>query len=92
VDSNFNIPPSYAEAICDGIMSFVDEPDLDLVSISVGIRIYPNTFLADQAVKEGRISSRDNLIFPTFYVVNNIKEWIYETVESWAKDRPNWTL
>jgi radical SAM superfamily enzyme YgiQ (UPF0313 family) len=71
-------------------LSFVDDLALELVQISVGIRIYPNTPLADQAIKEGRITSHENLLSPTFYVVNEIKDWMYETVGEWAKDRPNW--
>lgn len=71
-------------------LSFVDDLALELVQISVGIRIYPNTPLADQAIKEGRITSHENLLSPTFYVVDDLKDWMYETVGEWAKDRPNW--
>ena len=73
-------------------LSFVDDLALELVKLSVGIRIYPNTPLADRAIKEGRITSHENLLAPTFYVVNDIKDWIYETIGKWAKDRPNWML
>ncbi len=73
-------------------LSFVDDLALELVKLSVGIRIYPNTPLADQAIKEGRITSHENLLAPTFCVVNDIKDWIYETVGNWAKDRSNWML
>jgi radical SAM superfamily enzyme YgiQ (UPF0313 family) len=73
-------------------LSFVDDLDLELVKISVGIRIYPNTPLAAQAIKEGRITPRENLLSPTFYVVDDIKDWIYEILGEWAKDRPNWMI
>lgn len=73
-------------------LEFVDDLALDFIKISVGIRIYPKTPLADQAMREGRIASHETLLQPAFYVVEDIKEWIYETLGKWAKDRPNWMV
>lgn len=71
-------------------LKFVDDLDLDFMKISIGIRIYPNTPLADRAIREGIISSRDDLLRPKFYVIEEIKEWLYDTVIQWVKDRPHW--
>jgi hypothetical protein len=60
------------------------------LKLSIGIRIYPHTPLAEKAVLEGKITSRDDLLLPRFYVVEEIRQWLYETVNQWAKDRPNW--
>ena len=68
----------------------MDDLALELVQISAGIRIYPNTPLVDQAITEGRITPHGNLSSPTFYVVDDMKDWMYETVGRWAEDRPNW--
>ena len=73
-------------------LEFVDDLSLDLIKISVGIRIYPGTPLADQAIIEGKIKSHEQLLLPEFYVVDDIKDWICETVGKWAKDRPNWMI
>jgi len=73
-------------------LKFVDDLDLDFIKISVGIRIYPHTPLADKAIQEGKITSHDNLLLPEFYVVEEMREWLYETVNQWAKDRPHWML
>ena len=71
-------------------LEFVDELSLDFMKLSVGIRIYPNTPLADRAIQEGKIASNDDLLMPKFYVVEEMKAWLYETIGQWAKDRPNW--
>jgi radical SAM superfamily enzyme YgiQ (UPF0313 family) len=73
-------------------LEFVDALSLDLTKLSIGIRIYPNTPLAERAIQEGKISSRDDLLLPRFYVVEELKDWLYETVHQWAKDRPNWMV
>ena len=73
-------------------LSFVDALDLDFMKISVGIRIYPETRLAEKAIREGRIGNNENLLKPVFYVVEDIRDWIYETVTQWAQDRPNWMI
>ena len=71
-------------------LKFVDELSLDFMKLSVGIRIYPNTPLAQRAIQEGKITSHDDLLRPKFYVVEEMKEWLYHTLNQWAKDRPNW--
>ena len=71
-------------------LKFVDDLSLDFMKFSIGIRIYPNTPLAEKAIQEGKITSHDDLLLPEFYVVEEIKEWLYETVNQWTKDRPNW--
>jgi radical SAM superfamily enzyme YgiQ (UPF0313 family) len=81
-------PGETRETVLESLKS-VDDLDLDFMKISVGIRIYPHTPLADQAIQEGKITSHDDLLLPEFYVVEKIKEWLYETVNQWAKDRPH---
>jgi hypothetical protein len=48
--------------------------------------------LADTAIREGKISSHDDLLAPAFYVVDELKDWLYQTVNQWAKDRPRWMV
>ena len=31
-----------------------------------------------------------DLLFPTFYVVKGLRDWLYEIVEDWMSERPNW--
>lgn len=69
---------------------FADSLDLDVMKITIGIRIYPNTALSKTAVYEGLISSEDDLLFPKFYIVQKLEGWIRETVNRWTESRPNW--
>jgi radical SAM superfamily enzyme YgiQ (UPF0313 family) len=71
---------------------FVESLDLDALKITSGIRIYPNTELAKSAVEKGLIAADDDLLFPKFYIVQELKEWLEEFVNDRAKNRPNWFL
>ncbi len=73
-------------------LAFADSLNLDALKVTVGIRIYPNTALAETAVHSGVISPEDDLLFPRFYVEENLKDWLYETVKSRISERPNWFM
>ncbi len=72
-------------------LAFADSLELDALKITTGIRIYPHTALADQALREGIIRHGDDLLFPTFYVTEGLRDWLHEVVEDWISERPNWT-
>ena len=38
----------------------------------------------------GVIKSNDNLLFPRFYVVRGLEDWLHETIRDWIAERPNW--
>lgn len=71
-------------------LEFVDSLALEMVKVTIGIRIYPNTDLALHAKREGYISPDDGLLFPTFYIEHGMEQWIRQTVDAWMKNRPNW--
>jgi radical SAM superfamily enzyme YgiQ (UPF0313 family) len=71
-------------------LEFVDSLALEMVKVTIGIRIYPDTELALHAKWVGKISSDDNLLFPKFYIENEMEAWIRQTVGEWLRDRPNW--
>ena len=43
-------------------LAFADSLDLDALKITIGIRIYPHTRLADRARREGVIGDEDDLL------------------------------
>ena len=61
-------------------LAFAESLHLDLLKISVGLRIYPQTPLATMALEEGLISPGDDLLFPRFYLRPELKDWIAEVV------------
>ena len=71
-------------------IAFVDSLGLDAIKLTVGIRIYPNTSLANTALSEGMITAQDDLLFPRFYMVRGLEDWLREVVSQCMAERPNW--
>lgn len=69
-------------------LAFVEKLELDMLKLTIGIRIYPDTALARQAVKEGIIRPDDTLLSPRFYLSETLKEWLPGRVKEWARKRP----
>lgn len=82
-------PGETKESVQESLV-FADSLNLDLVKVTVGIRIYPYTALAKIATEEGVITEDDNLLAPRFYMTKGLEEWLKETVAQWMKTRPNW--
>jgi radical SAM superfamily enzyme YgiQ (UPF0313 family) len=68
---------------------FADSLNLDALKLTLGIRIYPHTNLARQAVDEGLVAPGDTLLLPRFYLVEELRPWLRETVARWAQGRSN---
>ncbi len=54
----------------------------------IGLRIYPNTKLRDIAIREGKISEDDDLLYPTYYIsehvqIESLKEKANQTGKRW---------
>jgi radical SAM superfamily enzyme YgiQ (UPF0313 family) len=71
-------------------LRFAEALDLDLVRVTTGIRIYPGTPLAEQAVAEGVIEADDDLLRPRFYLSPAVADWLPGVVKGWVEARPNW--
>ena len=73
-------------------LGFADSLGLEAMKITIGIRIYPHTPLAQAAVKEGLIEADDTLLFPRFYMTKGLESWLRKTVKAWMDTRPNWLM
>jgi radical SAM superfamily enzyme YgiQ (UPF0313 family) len=71
-------------------LTFADSLPLDAIKITMGIRIYPCTELAQTAVADGLISPHDDLLLPRFYMVPGLEAWLRETVAKWMAARLHW--
>ncbi|MGD9072857.1 MAG: radical SAM protein [Desulfobacterales bacterium] len=71
---------------------FADSLGLEAMKITIGIRIYPHTPLAQAALKEGFIKADDDLLFPKFYITKGLESWLPKTVKAWLNTRPNWLI
>ncbi len=73
-------------------LAFAESLELDSLRISIGIRIYPETEVARIALKEGLISSDQDLLYPRFYLTPGLEDWIHETVARHMAGHPNWIV
>ena len=82
--------PGETRASVEESLAFVSALNLDALKITVGIRIYPYTKLAKTAVRDGLIEEHDDLLFPKFYMVRGLEDWLRETVAKKIKEHRNW--
>ncbi len=84
-------PGETRESIRESLV-FADSLGLESVKVTIGIRIYPHTELAEQARKRGLIRADDDLLLPRFYIEPGLEEWARETILGFAETRPSWTV
>jgi len=82
--------PGETKASVEESVAFADSLPVNVMKIAPGIRIYPFTSLARQALNEGVITPDDDLLFPKFYVVPELQDWLLEAVTQYTAKRPNW--
>ena len=61
-------------------LAFAESLGLDMLRVTVGIRIYPGTPLQKLAVAEGQLSPEDDLLQPRFYLAPGLEPWIHQRV------------
>jgi radical SAM superfamily enzyme YgiQ (UPF0313 family) len=73
-------------------LAFADSLPLEALKVTAGIRIYPETPLAETALGEGVIDRETNLLFPTYYLAKGLEDWLNQTVTQWLSSRPHWMM
>ena len=84
--------PGEDRATVEESVEFVQPLKPFMLDFCVGIRLMPNTELAEIAVKEGVIEADDPLMEPRFYVSPLVKDWIEEYLTEVCSHHPTWTL
>ncbi|MBN2467783.1 MAG: radical SAM protein [Deltaproteobacteria bacterium] len=69
-------------------LAFADSLKLDVLKLTAGIRIYPETQLAGIAINQGVISSESDLLYPHFYLSQGLEGWLPERLKEWQVSRP----
>jgi len=57
-------------------LDFAESLGLDLLKVTVGVRIYPGTRLAAAAEEERAITGDDDLLHPRFYMAPDLEAWV----------------
>jgi radical SAM superfamily enzyme YgiQ (UPF0313 family) len=71
--------PGETKESVDESLAFARSLGLEMLKVSVGIRLYPHTPLALQAVEEGVVSAEDDLLTPRFYIRPGLEDYIRQT-------------
>ena len=71
-------------------LAWVDSLGLEMVKVTVGIRIYPGTRLAAIAAGQGVVDPADDLLRPVFYLKPGLENALRQQVDRWLADRPSW--
>ena len=84
-------PGETRETVAESL-AFADSLELDMLKVTMGIRIYPGTALEKIAREEGRIAEGEDLLRPRFYLAGGLEEGLAPTVHAWMAKRPFCTL
>ena len=87
----FGGPGEDRESI-DETLDFLRRKNPMMVSFALGIRILPNTALAEMAVEQGLISVDDPLMEPKFYLSPGVEGWARDYLKRACAERDNWVL
>ena len=84
--------PGETEETVEAKLSFLNEIKPSLTNLRVGVRIRPDTPTVDAAIKEGIIKDENDLINPSFYVAEPVRDWIVERLTAEVAANPRWNL
>ena len=85
--------PGESVATLHETFDFVEQyiGDLDLVTFSEGMRIYPGTALYDVALREGMIKEGESLLQPSYYLSSEVADGVLKSVVAERKkNHLNW--
>ena len=73
-------------------MNFLRSVNPALASLRVGVSVMPGTEVAIMAQKEGLIKDESELVKPTFYIADEVKDWIVDYLKEQTDKEPRWNL
>ena len=91
ISQNFGEPGETRETV-EAKLDFLREIRPALANLRVGVRIRPDTPVAQVALDQGIITDESDLIRPTFYLEESVKEWIVDRLRTEAQANPRWNL
>ncbi len=73
-------------------IAFAESLELESVLLTAGIRIYPYTTLAAEAVEKGMIKPGQSLLEPAFYLEAGLQGWLQDTIEKAVAENQGWMI
>jgi radical SAM superfamily enzyme YgiQ (UPF0313 family) len=84
--------PGETEETLEETFALMEEISPTAVIAMIGLRIFPGTGLAYQALSEGLISPGTDFLEPLFYLSPAVKDRVVEIARERAARHPNWIL
>ena len=91
IGQTFGAPGETRETV-DRKLAFLQDINPTVANLRVGIRMLPGSRSADQAKSEGLVFEERDLLLPTFYVAESVKDWIVDHLQTEADKNPNWSI
>jgi hypothetical protein len=63
-----------------------------VANLRVGVSVMPGTEVAVIAKQEGLIKDESELVKPTFYIADEVKDWIVDYLKEQVDQDPRWNL
>jgi len=84
-------PGETRETVAESVR-FMESLGLDMVKITVGVRVYPDTALCSTAIEEGLIAPEQDLLEPVFYISRETAGWLPDYAAELAESHDNWFM
>jgi hypothetical protein len=91
ISQNFGEPGETRETV-EEKLNFLRSIKPAMANLRVGVPIQPGSDLAATALAEGVIADEGDLIRPTFYMAEPVKDWIVDYLKAQAAQNPRWNL
>ena len=73
-------------------LDFLRRVNPALANLRIGVSVMPGTDVAALAMEEGLISDESQLIEPTFYIAEGVRDWIVDYLKEEAANHSRWNL
>jgi len=91
ISQKFGEPGETSDTV-EAKLAFLRQIKPALANLRVGVRIMPNSPVADSALKEGLITDESDLIRPYFYIAEPVRDWIVDRLQAEAEANPRWNV
>ncbi len=96
-DLHYNIGKTFGEPgetreTVDQKLDFLRSINPAMANLRVGVSVMPGTEVAAIALKEGLINDESELVKPTFYIAEGVRDWIVDYLKEQAEQHPRWSL
>jgi len=96
-DLNYNIgkifgEPGETRETVEHKLNFLHSINPSMANLRVGVSLMPGTEAAAIAKKEGLFNDESELVKPTFYIAEGVRDWIVDHLKEQVEKNPRWNL